>query len=58
MWAPLGSVIALGILCSMVFTLVFVPVLYVLVHRKSARRAASAPISMMPPVREPEPAMN
>ena len=36
MWAPLGSVIALGILCSMVFTLVFVPVLYVIVHRRSA----------------------
>lgn len=57
MWAPLGSVIALGILCSMVFTLVFVPVLYVLVHRGGARRPASAPISMMPPVREPEPVL-
>ncbi|MEX2283048.1 MAG: efflux RND transporter permease subunit [Gemmatimonadota bacterium] len=45
MWAPLGAVIALGILCSMVFTLIFVPVLYVLVHQKEARKAAVAPMS-------------
>jgi Cu/Ag efflux pump CusA len=32
MWAPVGSVIAVGLLCSMVFTLLIVPVLYVLVH--------------------------
>lgn len=32
MWAPVGSVIAVGLLASMVFTLVIVPVLYVLVH--------------------------
>jgi multidrug efflux pump subunit AcrB len=32
MWAPVGSVIASGLLCSMVFTLIIVPVLYVLVH--------------------------
>jgi multidrug efflux pump subunit AcrB len=34
MWAPVGSVLAVGMLCSMVFTLVTVPVLYVLVHRE------------------------
>lgn len=32
MWAPVGSVIAVGLLASMIFTLVIVPVLYVLVH--------------------------
>jgi multidrug efflux pump subunit AcrB len=32
LWAPVGSVIAVGLLCSMVFTLVIVPVLYVIVH--------------------------
>jgi len=47
MWAPLGAVISLGILCSMVFTLVFIPVLYLLVHRGGAET---------PPVRL-EPAM-
>ena len=46
MWAPMGSVIALGILCSMVFTLVFVPVLYVLAHRKSDARARAFPRPM------------
>jgi multidrug efflux pump subunit AcrB len=35
MWAPVGSVIAVGLLASMVFTLVIVPVLYVLVHGKT-----------------------
>ncbi|MDB4889908.1 MAG: acriflavin resistance protein [Gemmatimonadetes bacterium] len=40
MWAPLGAVISLGILCSMVFTLVFIPVLYLLVHRRGAEKAA------------------
>ena len=58
MWAPLGSVIALGILCSMVFTLIFVPVLYVLVHRKSDRKKiATAPISMLTPMRDAAPAI-
>jgi multidrug efflux pump subunit AcrB len=31
LWAPMASVIAVGIVFSMVFTLVVVPVLYVLV---------------------------
>jgi outer membrane protein TolC len=43
MWAPLGSVIALGILFSMVFTLIIVPVLYVLVHGRTERAPAFAP---------------
>lgn len=40
MWAPVGSVIAAGLLASMVFTLVIVPVLYVVVHGKSKAVAA------------------
>ena len=36
LWSPLASVIAVGVLCSMVFTLVVVPVIYVLVMRRSA----------------------
>ncbi|HEU4997173.1 MAG TPA: efflux RND transporter permease subunit [Gemmatimonadaceae bacterium] len=43
LWAPVGSVIAVGILCSMVFTLVTVPVLYVLVHGKETA-AVPAPV--------------
>jgi len=57
MWAPLGAVISLGILCSMVFTLVFIPVLYQLVHRKEAVKApasVTAPALAYPaPTREP-----
>jgi len=33
LWSPLASVIAVGLLFSMVFTLIVVPVLYVLVNR-------------------------
>lgn len=36
LWAPLGSVIAVGILFSMVFVLLVVPVLYALVNRRPA----------------------
>jgi multidrug efflux pump subunit AcrB len=41
MWAPVGSVIASGLLCSMVFTLIIVPVLYVLVHGGKKQTSAS-----------------
>jgi multidrug efflux pump subunit AcrB len=41
MWAPVGSVIAAGLLCSMVFTLIIVPVLYVLVHGGKKHAAAA-----------------
>jgi multidrug efflux pump subunit AcrB len=34
LWAPLGSVIAVGVLCSMAFTLVVIPVLYVVGTRR------------------------
>jgi multidrug efflux pump subunit AcrB len=36
LWAPMASVIAVGLICSMFFTLVVVPVLYVLVERRRA----------------------
>jgi multidrug efflux pump subunit AcrB/outer membrane protein TolC len=39
LWSPLASVIAFGLLGSMVFTLVAIPVLFVVAHRK---RVASA----------------
>jgi hypothetical protein len=34
MWSPLASVIAFGLLGSMVFTLVAIPVLFVVAHRE------------------------
>jgi outer membrane protein TolC len=36
LWSPLASVIAFGLLGSMVFTLVVIPVLFVVVHRRHA----------------------
>jgi multidrug efflux pump subunit AcrB/outer membrane protein TolC len=36
LWSPLASVIAFGLLGSMVFTLVAIPVLFVVAHRKHA----------------------
>ncbi len=35
MWSPLASVIAFGLLGSMFFTLIVIPVLFVVAHRKS-----------------------
>lgn len=34
MWSPLGSAIAFGLVGSMFFTLVVIPVLYVLIHKR------------------------
>jgi len=42
MWAPLGSVIAVGVLCSMGFTLIVIPVLYVVGSRDTRHREGSA----------------
>jgi multidrug efflux pump subunit AcrB/outer membrane protein TolC len=36
MWSPLASVLAFGLMGSMVFTLVAIPVLFVVAHRKSS----------------------
>jgi multidrug efflux pump subunit AcrB len=43
LWSPLASVIAIGAMFSMVFTLLIVPVLYVLVTRRTAPPAVVAP---------------
>ncbi len=40
LWSPLASVLAVGLIFSMFFTLLVVPVLYVLVFRRRERRAA------------------
>lgn len=42
LWSPLASVIAIGLLLSMFFTLLVVPVLYVVVERRDAARAPLA----------------
>jgi multidrug efflux pump subunit AcrB/outer membrane protein TolC len=44
LWSPLASVIAFGLLGSMVFTLVAIPVLFVVAHRK---HAAPVPASVV-----------
>jgi multidrug efflux pump subunit AcrB len=41
LWSPLASVIAFGLLGSMFFTLVAIPVLFVVGHRKHARTTAT-----------------
>lgn len=41
LWSPLASVIAFGLLGSMFFTLLVIPVLFVVVHTHHARRAAA-----------------
>ena len=38
MWSPLASVLAFGLMGSMVFTLVAIPVLFVVAHRKRVAR--------------------
>ena len=45
LWSPLASVIAFGLLGSMVFTLVAIPVLFVVAHRKHATPAAPASVA-------------
>jgi multidrug efflux pump subunit AcrB/outer membrane protein TolC len=37
MWSPLGSTIAFGLVGSMFFTLIVIPVLYVIVHNRDSR---------------------
>lgn len=41
MWSPMASVIAFGLVGSMVFTLVAIPVLFVVAHSKRMRKAAA-----------------
>lgn len=47
LWSPLASVIAFGLLGSMVFTLVAIPVLFVVVHRKHAAVPARAVAALL-----------
>ena len=42
LWSPMASVIAVGLLVSMMFTLVVVPTLYVVVERRVERRTGRA----------------
>ncbi len=50
MWSPLGSTIAFGLVGSMFFTLVVIPVLYVAIHKRSSRPSPviPAPIISVP----------
>jgi outer membrane protein TolC len=42
LWSPLASVIAIGLICSMFFTLLVVPVLFVIIKSHLRKPAASA----------------
>ncbi|HET6421593.1 MAG TPA: efflux RND transporter permease subunit [Geobacteraceae bacterium] len=46
LWSPLASVVAVGLICSMFFTLLVVPVLYVLVRSRS-RKSATQVIAVL-----------
>ena len=48
LWSPLASVIAVGLIFSMIFTLVVVPVLYVLVTRDKAAAPVAARRETLP----------
>ena len=43
MWSPLGSAIAFGLVGSMFFTLIVIPVLYVLIHQRRSQPSALLP---------------
>jgi multidrug efflux pump subunit AcrB/outer membrane protein TolC len=43
MWSPLGSAIAFGLVGSMFFTLVVIPVIYVLIHQRDSRPGPVVP---------------
>ena len=47
MWSPLGSAIAFGLVGSMFFTLVVIPVLYVLIHQRKVRLAPITAAAMV-----------
>jgi outer membrane protein TolC len=47
LWGPLASVIAVGLISSMFFTLIVVPVLYVLVKSHHANRSAAAAVALL-----------
>ena len=43
MWSPLASAIAFGLVGSMFFTLIVIPVLYVLIHQRDSQPVPAAP---------------
>jgi multidrug efflux pump subunit AcrB/outer membrane protein TolC len=45
MWSPLGSAIAFGLVGSMFFTLVVIPVLYVLIHKRDSKPGRLGPVA-------------
>jgi len=49
LWSPLASVIAVGLICSMFFTLVVVPVLFVVAKTRASRwrPAAAVPVLLL-----------
>ncbi|MGA2119484.1 MAG: efflux RND transporter permease subunit [Bryobacteraceae bacterium] len=47
LWSPLASVIAVGLVSSMFFTLIVVPVLFVLVNSHGAKPAAGAVLAVL-----------
>lgn len=48
MWGPLASVIAVGLVSSMFFTLIVVPVLYVIVKSRTAGRGGALAVASLP----------
>jgi len=44
MWSPLGSAIAFGLVGSMFFTLVVIPVIYVMIHKRSSKPGPAGPV--------------
>jgi multidrug efflux pump subunit AcrB/outer membrane protein TolC len=47
LWSPLASVIAFGLLGSMFFTLVAIPVLFVVVHSRKRSRSAAVTVALI-----------
>jgi outer membrane protein TolC len=47
LWSPLASVIAFGLLGSMFFTLIAIPVLFVVVHRRHAAHVKTASVAVL-----------
>jgi len=45
MWSPLGSAIAFGLVGSMFFTLIVIPVLYVMIHKHSKPDSKLGPVA-------------
>jgi multidrug efflux pump subunit AcrB len=55
LWSPLASVLAVGLVFSMFFTLLVVPVIYVLVFRRREGAAAGKALALLLALRPPRP---